>query len=267
MLTSYFHTFQNMMGRLDWQDCADILIVAAIFYYMLRLIKGTRALQMMLGVGAIIFMYVLSGWMGLATTHRLLYFILYIIPFAVVVIFQAAIRKVLASMGQNPFKIFTGSSSISTEQTVKEVSLAAKSLASKKTGALIVFEREQGLKTYVDTGIALDAIVSYDLIRTIFVSGTALHDGAVIIQENRAVAASCFLPLTLNPVMSRNFGTRHRAAIGITEETDAIAIVVSEERGVISLVVDGSIRENLGAEKLESLLLENLRIKKRLNRK
>ncbi len=264
MLNTLVQDFQNILSRSDMMDFLDIVIVAFILYTVLSLVKGTRAIQMLIGGMLVALMYVLSEFAGLEATHRLLYFILYIIPFAVVVIFQSAIRKLLASIGAAPIEYLPTSRPRNEYALMIEgVALAAKTLAENRIGALFVFEREQNLKTYIETGIALDAILSYDLIMNIFASGTPLHDGAVIVEDSRIAAASCFLPLTLNPEMSRKFGTRHRAAIGITEETDAIAVIVSEERGAISVAVDGAISENYTSESLEGKLLELLKIKKK----
>jgi diadenylate cyclase len=174
------------------------------------------------------------------------------------VVFQAEIRKVLAHLGKTPF--LGAFSERRREEVVDEVVLAATTLASQRTGAILVIEREMGLRSYIETGIALDALVTYDLLISIFNPGTPLHDGAVILQGNRVAAAACFLPLTVNPELSRALGSRHRAAIGVTEDTDAVAVVVSEETGVISMVSGGVIRRSLDGRALKQALLTALEV-------
>jgi diadenylate cyclase len=165
---------------------------------------------------------------------------------------------VLAHLGRTPLLGAFGSTK--TEGVVDEVVLATTSLASQRTGAIIVLEREIGLRSYIETGIALDALVTYDLLLSIFNPGTPLHDGAVVIQGDRIAAAACFLPLTVNPELSRTLGSRHRAAIGVTEDTDALAVVVSEETGLISLVAGGTIRRGFDGRTLKPALLEALEV-------
>ena len=232
----------------------DIFLLAFIIYRLFLLIRGTRAVQMFLGVIFLLVFYWVAGLFGMETVHRVLGNILFYIPFAIIVIFQNTIRRALASFGTNPLLRPT-----QPVHLIDELILAARSLAQRKIGALIVIEREQGLRNFIETGILIDAIVSYDLLLNIFIPRTPLHDGAVIIQEGRIRAASTFLPLTTHPALSKDFGTRHRAAVGVTEETDAIAVVVSEERGEVSLAFQGRMFRDLDDESLRSLLLRNLR--------
>jgi diadenylate cyclase len=176
------------------------------------------------------------------------------VAFAAIVIFQSDIRRALAHFGRAPFfRYFTRQEA--TNETIEEVVVAASMLASHRTGAIIAIEREIGLRNYIESGIPLDAEMTYDLLVTIFQPGSPLHDGAVVIQENRIAAAACFLPLTVNPVVSRDLGTRHRAAIGLTEENDAIAVVVSEERGQIALSIEGGLERDLTPDQLRDRLL------------
>jgi diadenylate cyclase len=168
--------------------------------------------------------------------------------FTIIVIFQAEIRRALAHFGKTAF--FRGFSSIDRSQMCDEIALAVKTLAKNQTGALIVVERDIGLKSYVESGIAVNGLLSYDLLVTVFNPKEPMHDGAVIIQNGRIAAAACFLPLTVKPRLSKELGTRHRAAIGITEETDAIAVVVSEETGSIAFAIDGEIERFLDFETL-----------------
>ena len=228
----------------------DILILAAIIYQILLLIRGTRAVHMIVGVVALVLLHFLSrpGLFYLPAVHAVLGDLLLYIPFAVIVLFQNQLRQVLARVGRNPIAALV--SRKPHENVVEEVALAAVSLASKRLGALIVVERELGLRAFSETGITLDAYVSYDLIVSIFQRGAPLHDGALIIVGSRVRAACAYLPLTTNPNLSRTYGTRHRAAIGITEESDAVAIVVSEERGTVSFCEGGAIEEDLDAAEL-----------------
>src|SRR5215510_6707100 len=236
------------LPRLTWISVLDILIVAFIIYQLLILIKGTRAVQMALGLTLIVGFFYFSRWSRLETVSWLLTTILPYFVFAIIVIFQSEIRRALAHFGKTTF--FSGFSSINRNEFYDEIVLAATTLSSKHTGALIVIQRDIGLKSYVESGIAIDAALSYDLLVTVFNPQVPLHDGAVIIQNGRIAAAACFLPLTVKPRLSKELGTRHRAAIGVTEETDAVAIIVSEESGAISFAHDGEMERYLDPETL-----------------
>ena len=242
----------------SWLDALDILIVAFIIYELLQLIRGTHAVQMALGGMVLVIVYWVSQWADLETVNWLLRTFLPYVVFGIIVVFQAEIRKVLAHLGKTP--LLGAFSAQRTEEMIDEVVLAATTLASQHTGAIVVIEREMGLRTYIETGITLDAVVTYDLLVNVFSPGTPLHDGAVIVQGNRVAAAACFLPLTVNPELSRQLGSRHRAAIGVTEDTDALAVVVSEETGIISLVSGGRIRRELDARTLKQALLDALEV-------
>jgi diadenylate cyclase len=242
----------------SWLDLIDILIVAFLIYQLLQFIRGTHAVQMALGALVLVLLYWLSQLFQLETVNWLLRTFMPYLVFGIIVVFQAEIRKVLAQLGKTPLPGMFGSPR--TEEVIDEVVLAATTLAAQRTGAIVVVERDMGLRSYIETGIALDAYVTYDLLISIFNPGTPLHDGAVIIQGNRVAAAACFLPLTVNPQLSRELGSRHRAAIGVTEDTDALAVVVSEETGVISLVVGGRIRRELEAASLKAALLDVLEV-------
>jgi len=242
----------------SWLDLIDILIVAFLIYQLLQFIRGTHAVQMALGALVLVLLYWLSQLLHLETVNWLLRTFMPYLVFGIIVVFQSEIRKVLAELGKTPLPGVFGSPR--TEEVIDEVVLAATTLAAQRTGAIVVVERDMGLRSYIETGIALDAYVTYDLLISIFNPGTPLHDGAVIIQGNRVAAAACFLPLTVNPQLSRELGSRHRAAIGVTEDTDALAVVVSEETGVISLVVGGRIRRELEAASLKSALLDVLEV-------
>jgi len=237
-------------------EVADILILAYLFYQLALLIRGTRAVQMMTGAIFLLASYWLAGVLQFVTVHRFLGYLLYWIPFALIVIFQNTIRRLLTHFGHNPFsqKVRAGQ----LEASINEIVLAATMLAERRIGGLIVIEREQGLRNFTETGIEIDAMVSKDLIVAIFQHDSPMHDGAILIQEGRIRAAACFLPLTVNPQLSKEFGSRHRAAIGITEETDAICLAASEERGSVSAAFEGTIVERLDAPSLREFLHEHL---------
>jgi uncharacterized protein (TIGR00159 family) len=237
-------------------DLIDILIVAVIIYQLLQLIRGTHAVQMALGGLVLVILYWGSKLFNFETVNWLLRTFLPYVVFGIIVVFQAEIRKVLAHLGRTP--LLGAFTAHRTQEVIDEVVLAATTLSSQRTGAIMVLESEIGLRSYIETGISLDALVTYDLLISIFNPGTPLHDGAVILQGNRIAAAACFLPLTVNPELSRALGSRHRAAIGVTEDTDALAVVVSEETGTISLVSGGRIRRDLDGRSLKQALLEAL---------
>jgi diadenylate cyclase len=239
--------------RIDWSDALDITIVAVVFYEFLRLIRGTRAAQMVFGSALIVGLFFISQWASLETLNWLIRNMVGYVVFAVIVLFQSDIRRVLAHFGKTPFFRYFAKSDRA-DETVEEIVVASKMLASQRVGAIIVVEREIGLRNYIESGIPLDATVTYDLLATIFQPSSPLHDGAVIVQDDRVAAAACFLPLTVNLRFSKDLGTRHRAAIGLTEENDAYVVVVSEETGGISLVIEGQIERNLDIEQLGSKL-------------
>jgi diadenylate cyclase len=238
---------------LTWRDAVDILVVAIIVYSLLRLIRGTRAVQMVFGIGTVFLVYESAVLLRLIAVRTVLRALLFYLPFAIIVIFAPELRRALAAYGRGPF--FSWFSGYRPEETISDIVLAATSLSARRIGALIVLERREGLKTYIENGVRVDSTVSYDLLVTLFAPGTPLHDGAVIISGERVAAAACFLPLSLKEGLSKRFGTRHRAALGVTEETDALAVVVSEERGTISVARDGHLLEDMDAKGLRDLLL------------
>jgi len=234
-------------------DVVDVLVVSVLVYEALKLIRGTRAIQMAIGSVVVIVLLYLSQAFPLRTVNWLIRNLIVYLPFAAIVLFQQDIRRALSNLGRSPFLRFLGRSERTTE-TIEEVVTAAGMLARGRIGALVVLEREIGLRNYIESGIPVDGAVSYDLLTTIFQPSTPLHDGAVVISEGRIAAASCFLPLSVSPRLDRELGTRHRAAIGLTEESDAIAIVVSEERGEISLSRDGKLLRALSPDELRQRL-------------
>lgn len=237
----------------SWWDLADILIVAFLIYQALKLIRGTRAMQMAIGLLVVLLLLYASQHLPLQTVNWLIRGVLLYAVIAAIVLFQADIRRALSHLGSAPFfRYFARSEQVA--ETIEEIVTAADLLAKADVGAIIVLEREIGLRNYVESGIRIDAAISYDLLVTIFQQETPLHDGAVIVSEHRIAAAACFLPLTVNPKLDRDLGTRHRAAIGLTEETDALAVIVSEERGEISLALEGRIERALTTEDLRARL-------------
>jgi diadenylate cyclase len=234
----------------------DILLVAIIIYEFLALIKGTRAALMVVGVAGLGLAFYLSRLGNLTALNWLISTLLPYAAFALIVVFAAEIRQALARLGR---KLTLSRSAGSEADAYDDIVLAANLFCQNQTGALIVIEREIGLRTYIESGVPLDARLSYDLLATIFRPSAPLHDGAVIVQNDRIAAAACFLPLSMNPVLSTQLGTRHRAGIGVTEETDAIAVIVSEETGSISLAVSGKIERDLSVDQLRDRLGELLR--------
>ena len=243
----------EMMKNFRWVlDALDIALVAFIIYWIIILIKVTRAVQMLLGLAVILAVYIASQLTGLYTLQWLLDNFLTSIVLVIVVIFQSDIRRALMHVGRNPF--FADAAYREETQVINELVTAAVDLASKRMGALIVIERETGLKSFLEIGVEIDAKVTADLITAIFLPRSPIHDGALILQHGRLKKAGCFLPLSNNPDISKKLGTRHRAAIGLTEVVDAVVIVVSEETGKISAVVGGRITRDLDSTSLRRIL-------------
>jgi diadenylate cyclase len=233
----------------SWSDLLDIALVSFLIYELLLLIRGTRAVQMALSGGFLIGLFFLSDWLQLETVNWVIRNLGAYVVVAIIVLFQSDIRRALAHFGRARFfRYFERATS--TDETLEELVTAATTLSARKIGAIMVVERQIGLRNYIEGGIPLDATVTYDLMATIFQPGSPLHDGAAIVQGDRVAAAACFLPLSVNPRVSRELGTRHRAAIGLTEENDAVAIVVSEETGIISLAIAGDLERRLQADTL-----------------
>ena len=233
-------------------DLLDVGIVAFIVYRILLLIRGTRAMQMLTGLGILGIAFFASSTFELFTTHWVLsYFFDYLI-LIVIVLFQDDLRRALTHVGKNPF--FSAASAEEEREMVDEIARAATRLARERIGALIVIERETGLKNFIDTGSRLDSKVKSELIYSIFIPNSPIHDGAVIITGGRIAAAGCFLPLSRDPNIDKRYGTRHRAALGLTEDSDAIVILVSEEAGEAHLVKNGKITTNLSEQEIRQSL-------------
>lgn len=241
--------------RVSVVSAVDILLVAVIIYELLALIRGTRAALMLVGVAGVILAFYVARLGELTTLSWLISTLLPYAVFALIVVFAPEIRLALTRLGRK----LTLSRASGSEDAYDDVVLAANLFCQNQTGALMVIEREIGLRTYIESGVPLDANLSYDLLASIFRPSAPLHDGAVIIQKDRIAAAACFLPLSMNPVLSTQLGTRHRAGIGVTEETDAIAVIVSEETGGVSLAVGGKIERELTIDQLRDRLGQLLR--------
>jgi len=235
----------------------DILVVAFLIYEFLKLIKGTRAIPMLIAVVLLVGSFWVAHIEQLRTVDWLITTLFPYAVFALIVVFGAEIRHALARLGRRLSA--TRSGVFGPGDSYEDIVLAAAHFSQTATGALIVIEREIGLRTFIESGVPLDANLSYDLLVTIFRPSAPLHDGAVIVQKGRIAAAACFLPLSMNPVLSTQYGTRHRAAIGITEETDAVSVVVSEETGSISIAAGGAIERDIAVEYLRERLSELLR--------
>ncbi|MDW7709064.1 MAG: diadenylate cyclase CdaA [Deferrisomatales bacterium] len=245
----------DLPAGLRWQDVVDILLVALVIYRIFILVKGTRALQMLVGMAVVVVAFVTSQIFELFTLHWILNAFLSSIILVVVVLFQNEIRRALAHVGVNPF-LSAKEGSEESGQVVEELMKAAVSLSNKKIGALIVLQRETDLRDYVEEGVRVDGALSKELLLSIFIPYSPIHDGATIVLRNRVLWAGCFLPLTTRLDVDKELGTRHRAALGITEETDAVVIVVSEETGGISVAINGRITRHLDGVTLRRVLLK-----------
>ena len=249
----------NLSGyspHLTARSVLDILLVSFLIYQFLLLVRGTRAVPMLTGVGALVIAFYIAHLSNLRTLDWLVGTILPYSIFALIVIFQTEIRQALARLGRN-LTLARGSQN-GTADAYDDIVMAATTFSQDQTGALVVIEREIGLRTYIESGVPLDAHLSYELLATLFRPSAPLHDGAVILQKDRVAAAACFLPLSMNPLLSTQLGTRHRAGIGITEETDAVSVIVSEETGAISIAVAGQVEREITPERLRQRLGELL---------
>jgi uncharacterized protein (TIGR00159 family) len=256
-----------LVGRLDflldivklirWGDAFDILIVTLIIYKLLTLIKGTRTAQIILGILVLFVFYWTAGQLEIRTLHAILSYFFNNLFILLALIFQQEIRRALSRVGQTPLLASLGGGQEG--QTLEEIVKSVISLANRKIGALIVLENTADVLDFVEQGTLVDAHLDRDLLTSLFMPVSPLHDGAVIIRKGRIHRAGCFLPLTLNPSLSKAVGTRHRAAVGITEETDAVCVVVSEENGAISVASDGKIVHHLDASQLRKTIVDALK--------
>lgn len=235
--------FSFLASQFRWQDALDILLVWFIVYRILVLIRATGTLQMLSGMGVLALAFLTSLWLELFTLNWILERFFSNLFLIVVILFQGEIRRALAHIGSNP--LFFSSTVQQDRVLIEELAKGAQELANAGLGALIVIEREIDLEYFLELGTAIDGEVSAELLRSIFESNSPLHDGAVIIRNGRVAMAGCFLPLSKNPDIDRNLGTRHRAALGLTEQTDAVVLVISEETRTVGVVNQGQLRMNL----------------------
>lgn len=244
------------MPRVDISAAIDILLVAFLIYQFFSIVRGRRAERILLGILLVVGAYLVSSYFGLELLRTIIGNAVPYTAFALIVVFQSEIRRLLARLGKA--RMFSFGSRLQNREGLDEILLALDVLQKNRVGALLVIERDIGLRTFVESGVQLDAYVSRDLILAIFQFGGALHDGAAIIHRDRVAAASCFLPLSMNPNVSRSLGTRHRAALGVTEETDSLAIVVSEETGKISVAAFGELAVGLTLGDVEARVLQHM---------
>jgi diadenylate cyclase len=250
--------FTFTVPRMGITAIIDILAVAFIIYQLLQIVRGTRAAHILIGIVAIAAVYQIAVRAHLEALRSLLSSLAPYSAIAIIVLFQSEIRRTLARLGRK--RLFGG---YQRPESTDEIVLALTSMSRDKVGALIVLERDIGLRTFVESGVRLDSEISRDLLLSIFMPGTALHDGAVIVQKERIAAAACFLPLSVNPAVSSKLGTRHRAAIGITEETDCLALIVSEETGMISVVTFGNLERGLTIERVDERINQHFNVSRR----
>jgi diadenylate cyclase len=261
-MPSIVQQIASILPRLTWLEVVDIVVVAFLIYQFLMIIRGRRAAHILTGVALLAVIYGVSLLLGLRLLSAILGNVAPYAPFAIIVMFQSEIRRLLARIGRQRFS--TGGR-VQRREFTEEIVLALGRLAQERTGALVVIERDIGLRTFIESGITLEAVLSSDLLTSIFQTKSVLHDGAAIIQGDRIAAAACFLPLTVRPILSRKLGTRHRAAIGVTEETDCLSLIVSEETGRISVAAFGEIEFDVNEKRLAERINEHL-VQKRWTR-
>ncbi len=254
---SLLSPFVSSLPRLTWLAALDIVLVSIIIYQFIQIVRGRRAAHMLGGLLVLVLVYLMALALKMELLRTLLATLAPYTAFAMIVMFQSEIRRLLARLGKQ--RLIGFGSRLQRRDTVDEILLALQQLAQQKIGGLIVVEREIGLRTFVESGVPLDAAISRDLLLALFHPGAAMHDGAVIIQGDRIAAAACFLPLTMNPELLRYLGTRHRAAIGVTEETDCLSLIVSEETGRISIAQYGEIEYDVTLERVEEALTKRER--------
>jgi len=251
--------FAGLTLKNSIKDIVDVLIVSYIIYRLIIMVRGTRAVQLLRGIFLLVIIWALSTWLNLYTLTWLLNQMFPLGVVTVLIIFQPELRRALEQLGRG--KLFSRSTpeEQDTSHQINEVIRSVNYLARRKIGALIVFERNTGLNDYIESGIKMNSKLSSELLSNVFIPNTPLHDGAVIIRGNLIMAAGCYLPLSENPFISKELGTRHRAAIGVTEVCDAISVTVSEETGQVSLAINGQIVRDIKEESLISKLFEELR--------
>jgi len=249
----------ELVQQLRWQDLVDVILMSIIVYRLLLIIKGTKAAHMLMGLGVLLLASLLSRYFELYTVDWLIQSFWAQIVIAIIILFQPEIRRALAQMGETPFlQTLTPAEEL---KSLEEIVRAAIALANRKIGALIAIERETSLKDFIEVGVPLDARVSKEILLSIFHPTSPVHDGAVVIKGNRIVAAGCFLPITMSPDISKSLGTRHRAAMGLSEETDAVILIVSEETGMVSMAIQGKLETRLDMGTLRDILTDLFSVK------
>lgn len=254
MLDVLYSFWSDYFALVRWFDVIDILLVAILIYQAFLLLKGTRALQIFIGLSLVFILYWMADRFELRTLRAVLGSIFQDWILILILLFHQDIRRALSKVGKASF--FKAPTKFEQGQMVEELIRGLSSLANKKIGALVVLEREADIAEFIEAGVQMDCKLSKEVLSSIFMPVSPLHDGAAVIREGRISIAGCFLPLSLNPLVSRTMGTRHRAALGITEETDAICIVVSEEKGSLSFAVSGKITHDIDAAQLRKMLSE-----------
>lgn len=246
----------SSLPHLNYVAVIDILVVAFLIYQFLMVVRGRRAAHILVGVLTLVGIFFAVSALGFELLRTILAGLAPYVPFALIVLFQSEIRRALARLGG--YRWLSVGGRLQKREVTEELVMALTQLQQQRVGALVVIERDIGLRSFIESGVPMEAYVSRDLLLTIFHPGSALHDGAVIIQGDRIAAAACFLPLTVKPALARHLGTRHRAAIGVTEETDCLSLIVSEETGRISIASAGEIEINVSAERLEERITEHI---------
>jgi diadenylate cyclase len=244
----------EFIRQIRWQDMVDVILMSIIIYRLLLIIKGTKAAHMLIGLGLLLMASLLSRYFELYTIDWMIQSFWAQIVIAIIILFQPEIRRALAQMGEA--HIFKNLTSAEELKSLDEIVRATVSLANKKIGALIAIERDTSLKDFVEMGTPLDAKVTKEILLSIFHPTSPIHDGAVVIKGNRIVAAGCFLPITMGPDISKSLGTRHRAGLGLSEETDAVIVVVSEETGMVSMAIHGKFDTHLDMGTLRDILTD-----------
>jgi diadenylate cyclase len=261
MLQTLIENLNFIGGQLRFRDLVDMVLVWIVVFRVLILIRHTGTVQMLSGLGILAIAYLISIWFELFTFNWILEKFFNNLFLIVVILFQGEIRRALAQIGSNPF--FTGASHVQETHIIEELAKGAVAIAQTGHGALIVIEREINLEYFIEVGTEIDSAVSSELLNSIFLPGSPLHDGAVIVRSGRLFAAGCFLPLSKNPALDKNLGTRHRAAFGLTEETDALVIVVSEENKSVGIVEGGQMLTDLDHALLRKNLYDSYGLKPR----
>lgn len=261
MFNNIVENLSFIFSQLRFRDFVDMVLVWIVVYRVLVLIRHTGTVQMLSGLGILAIAYLVSIWFELFTFNWILEKFFNNLFLIVVILFQGEIRRALAHIGSNPF--FTGASHVQETHIIEEIAKGAIQMAQKGMGALIVIEREINLEYFIELGTELDSAISAELMSSVFLPAAPLHDGAIIIRGGRVWAAGCFLPLSKNPALDKNLGTRHRAAIGLTEETDALVIVISEETKSVGIVESGQIIADVDHASLRKELYDSYGLKYR----